>query len=40
MQIPHEIIFACDIDEFARQTYKANFDIKDDVFFRDVCDID
>jgi len=40
MQIPHEIIFACDIDEFARQTYKANFDIKDDVFFRDVCEIE
>lgn len=39
MQIPHEIVFACDIDEFARQTYKANFDIKDDVFFRDVCEI-
>jgi DNA (cytosine-5)-methyltransferase 1 len=40
MGIPHEIVFAADIDKFARETYKANFEIKDDVFFEDVCAID
>jgi len=40
MWIPHKIVFAADIDKYARQTYKANYDIKDDVFFEDICTID
>lgn len=40
MWIDHKIIFAADIDKFARQTYKANFNIDEKCFFTDVCDID
>lgn len=40
MWIPHKIVFASDIDKFARQTYQANFDISEDDFHQDVSDID
>jgi DNA (cytosine-5)-methyltransferase 1 len=39
MNIPHEIIFAADIDKYARQTYMDNFRIDSEKFYHDVCEI-
>ena len=36
----HEVIFACEFDKFARQSYKANYDINLAHFHVDVHDLD
>lgn len=30
LNIPHEIVFACDVDKYCKQSYFANYDITDD----------
>lgn len=35
-----ESVFACEWDKFARQSYMANCDIDEKLFFEDVCDLD
>ena len=40
MSIEHDIIFACDIDKFAKQTYFANYNIKEENWYNDIIDID
>ncbi len=35
-----ETVFACEFDKFARQSYKANYDIEDKHFHKDVHDLD
>lgn len=39
MNIPYEIVFACDIDSFVKQSYFANYDIDESHWFNDVKDI-
>lgn len=39
LHIPHEIVFACDIDKFVKQSYLANYNIKPDAWFDDINDI-
>ena len=39
LKIPHEIVFACDIDNYCKQTYFENYDISEDRWFNDVTDI-
>jgi DNA (cytosine-5)-methyltransferase 1 len=39
MKINHEIIFACDIDPFVKQSYFANYDIDDNKWYNDIQDI-
>ena len=36
----HKIVFACEIDKFARQSYLANYDITEEHFHEDVKDLD
>lgn len=36
----YEIVFACEWDKFARQSYKANYEIADEHFHRDINDMD
>ena len=38
--IPHEIVFAGDIDEFCKQSYFANYDISEDRWHKDIKDFD
>ncbi len=38
--MPHEIVFAGDIDKFVRQTYFANFDISEDRWHDDITEFD
>lgn len=40
MNIDHEIVFACDIDDFCKSTYFANFEITEDRWYKDIFDID
>lgn len=34
----HEIVFACEFDKFARESYSANYEIEDKHFHKDVHD--
>lgn len=29
LNIPHEVVFACEIDKYARETYQANHEAKE-----------
>lgn len=40
MNIPHRVIFACDIDKFCKQTYFANFDIFEQNWYENINSID
>jgi len=40
MRIPTEIIFACDIDKYCKETYFANHSIKEDKWIEDIHNID
>jgi DNA (cytosine-5)-methyltransferase 1 len=40
IKIKHEIVFACDIDPFAKKTYFANFEINEKKWFNDIYEID
>jgi DNA (cytosine-5)-methyltransferase 1 len=40
LKIEHNIEFACDIDKFCKQTYFANYDIKEKNWYNDVKEID
>ncbi len=37
LNVDYKIVFACEIDKFARQTYLANHNISEDVFYKDVA---
>lgn len=39
LNIPHEIIFACDINKFVKQSYLANYEIKNNNWFDNIHDI-
>ena len=39
LKIKHEIVFACDNNPFVRQSYKANYNIQDEVFFEDIINL-
>jgi DNA (cytosine-5)-methyltransferase 1 len=39
LNLTTEIQFACDIDDFVRQSYFANYEIGRDNWYKDVCDI-
>ncbi|TQR54098.1 DNA cytosine methyltransferase [Campylobacter troglodytis] len=39
LNIPHEIIFACDINKFVKESYLANYKIKQNQWFDDINDI-
>lgn len=38
--IGSECVFACEIDKFARQTYKVNHEISEDIFMGDIMQVD
>ena len=40
MWIEHDIEFACDIDNFCKQTYFANYNINEESWYNDIYDID
>mgnify|MGYP000906407011 CR=1 FL=1 len=40
MDIPHEIVFACDIDDFCKKSYFANYLIEESRWYRDISDVD
>lgn len=40
INMQHNIVFACDIDNFCKKTYFENFDITEDKWFNDIKDID
>jgi DNA (cytosine-5)-methyltransferase 1 len=40
LNIEHEIIFACDIDKYCKQTYFANYKIDENRWYNDVKEID
>lgn len=40
MAIEHNIIFACDIDKFVKQSYFANYNISEKQWYNDISDID
>lgn len=40
LNIDHQLIFACDIDKFVKQSYFANYDIDDNRWYNDIYDID
>lgn len=39
LKIPTEIIFACDIDKFAKESYFANYNITEDKWFDDIAQV-
>lgn len=39
MNIPTEIIFACDTDKYCKQSYLANYDIKEENWIEDIKDV-
>lgn len=39
LKIPTEIIFACDIDKFAKESYFANYNITEDKWFDDIVQV-
>ena len=40
LEIPHEIVFACDNDKFVKDSYFANYDINDEHWFDDIRSLD
>ena len=36
----HEVVFACEFDKFARQSFEANYNIEPEHFHKDVHDLD
>ncbi|MDK2818834.1 MAG: DNA (cytosine-5-)-methyltransferase [Spirochaetota bacterium] len=40
MNIEHDIVFACDIDKFVKQSYFANYNISEERWYNDISDID
>ena len=40
LNLPHEIVFACDIDKYCKQSYFANYQITDDKWFWDINTLD
>ena len=40
LNINHEVLFACDIDNFVKQSYFANYEISAENWYNDVCNID
>lgn len=40
LNIPYEIVFACDIDKFVKESYFANYDIDDSRWYSDIYDLD
>jgi len=40
IKMDHEIVFACDIDKFAKKSYFANYKISEDQWYDDIYDID
>jgi len=40
MNINHKIVFACDIDDYCKKTYFANYKIKENQWYKDIFDID
>jgi len=40
MKVNHEIVFACDVDEFAKKSYFENYDIDEKRWFYDIKDLD
>jgi DNA (cytosine-5)-methyltransferase 1 len=38
--VEHEIIFACDIDNYCKKTYFANYKINENKWYSDIFDID
>lgn len=40
LNIPNKIIFACDIDKFAKESYFANYEISENNWFDDIVKID
>ncbi len=40
MNVEHNIIFACDIDKFVKQSYFANYNISEEQWYNDISDID
>ena len=40
LQVPHSIAFACDSDKFVKQSYMANYTIKEDSWYNDIHEID
>lgn len=40
MKKDHEIVFACDIDDYAKKSYFANYAIAEDRWFKDVTTLD
>ena len=39
LNIPHEIVFACDINDFVKRSYFANYNISEDRWYKDIYDI-
>ena len=39
MNIPHELVFACDIDKFVKESFFANYNIDESRWFEDIDDI-
>jgi len=40
MRVPHDIVFACDNDNFVKQSFFANYNIDDSKWFDNIQDID
>lgn len=40
IKVPYELVFACDIDPFCKQTFFANYKITEDKWFADVTKLD
>ena len=40
LDIEHNIVFACDIDKYCKQTYFANFKINENQWYNDIKTID
>ena len=40
MDVPTKLVFACDIDKFAKESYFANYDISEDQWIDDISCVD
>ncbi|PIQ91653.1 MAG: DNA (cytosine-5-)-methyltransferase, partial [Parcubacteria group bacterium CG11_big_fil_rev_8_21_14_0_20_39_22] len=40
MGVPYELVFACDIDNFVKETFFANYNIDESRWFKNIQDID
>jgi DNA (cytosine-5)-methyltransferase 1 len=40
LNIPHEIVFACDVDKYCKKSYFANYEIKEEQWFEDINTLD